>query len=98
MKCTTPGFPQNIGQATVQLVDMDSGKRCTTFLEQDVCVLAIFRDCTDEDSTPSREWQGEADSDRHVELRPFYPRDAVIQSRSPACCVGEIPTSDGPIE
>ena len=89
--CERPGFPRDIGQDWYRLVDMDQGTSCTVFLEQDVCVLAIFRDCTDTGDAP-REWQGVATVERTVELTPVYPQGAsgVTVPRPPACCIGAV--------
>ena len=97
--CVDPGFARDVGQARFRLVDMDLGRSCEVFLEQDVCVLAIFDDCTDP-SSQRREWQGQALTNRTVRLAPLYPDDAtgVIIPRAPACCEGPVFPSTGATE
>jgi hypothetical protein len=51
------------------LTDLSRARSCPVFLEQDECVLAIYRDCTGDDG---RQWEGTIDGSRDVvRLRPL---------------------------
>ncbi len=78
---------------------MDAGTTCEVFVEQDVCVIAIFRDCTDLND-PVREWQGLATIDRTVRISPLYPDSVSLVGlpRSPVCCEGTVVPDTGPTE
>ena len=97
--CNDPGFVQDIGPDRYRLVDMDQGKSCPVFVEQDDCVVAIFRDCTDDSTTP-REWQGRARTDGSLRLDPLTPPTALGTAllRQPRCCEGPIVASSIDVE
>ena len=93
--CSRPGFAREVGQARYRLVDMDQGQTCEVFVEQDECVLAIFRDCTDLART-KREWQGIATMEETVRIAPLYPSEAEPPLRTPICCEGPTPVDEPP--
>lgn len=93
-KCTPP-WARNVGQAWYLLADLDEGVSCTAFLEQEDCVLGVFRDCTDLRTAERREWQGTIDGDRKVRLTAVYPEGGVRAPRAPRCCDGVVEDHDG---
>ncbi len=90
-----PPFP-TFAQENFLIADIQGGRSCTAYLEQDVCVLGIFRDCTDTRSQP-REWQGKVETRLREEdgepittvtLDAFDPEGP--NGPSPNCCTGEL--------
>lgn len=85
--CTPPY--ERFGNTEVVWADLDLGRSCTAYLEQDECVLGIWRDCT----TPTpREWRGRVTGSR-VEMRALHPAGSSLP-RKPDCCHGEIVETD----
>ncbi|MEO1233087.1 MAG: hypothetical protein AAFZ18_29755 [Myxococcota bacterium] len=67
--------------------DLDRGRSCTVYLEQDECVLGVFRDA--DCGGDEREWRGTIDGDDRIRLRALYPPGtAGLLPRSPQCCDG----------
>ncbi len=82
-----PPYKQQFGQKWVWVADQDTGRLCLSYLEQDECVLGMYRDCS---SNPDdlREWQGRITEDK-LQLIAFYPFDG-SQPRKPQCCGGTL--------
>lgn len=78
------------------LADLDEGRSCEIFLEQDECVLAIFRDCS-YDASGTRQWVGEATPGTNgidVVLKPTF---AKAPGRTPPRqCTGNLAAADSP--
>lgn len=93
IECSPPY--QTFAQSQFRIADLDRGKSCTAFLEQDECILAIFRDCTF-DASPSRSWRGAIDSDKRVRLDATYESPA-IGTRVARSCSGilQLPRAAG---
>src|SRR5262249_55091123 len=74
------------------IADLDIGSTCNAFIEQDECVIAIFRDCTDHDSTPPRSWQGAIGGPPQLDIELIRTRETSgsIMSRSPISCTGSL--------
>lgn len=72
------------------VADLDQGISCRAFVEQDECIVALFRDCTDAESDPPRSWQGTINA--RLELELFRTREATgsIDARSPSSCEGDL--------
>jgi hypothetical protein len=87
----TPPFLNDIGQTMFLFADDNLGVTCRVFLEQDACVVAIFRDCAD--PTPG-EWQGRIDEDR-LTFCPVAPVGGSSSLDSADCCTGSIETPPG---
>lgn len=67
-------------------VDLDRGASCTVFLEQDECVLGLFRDGCGGDE---REWRGAIDGEDRIRLQALYPPgNGALLPRAPRCCDG----------
>jgi hypothetical protein len=67
--------------------DLKQGHSCKTFLEQDECMLAIFRDCSVRSPDQLRQWQGVLSSERRVELEPVSNSATLT---SPGTCRGTL--------
>lgn len=77
-------------QRWFRVADLDTGRECTGFIEQDECVVALFRDCTDPVSKPSRSWQGSIDKLKHITLARTTESANGIMARSPTECRGDL--------
>ncbi len=73
------------------LADLDLGTSCRVFLEQDECVLGIYRDCTDPSPNP-RQWVGAIDSAMMKDQLEFqiYEGNGTVVGRPPKCCNGRL--------
>jgi hypothetical protein len=78
-------------QAEFRIADLDRGKSCIGFLEQDECILALFRDCTYDHP---RSWQGSLDM-RKVVLNATYDPHQGVGARDPNECCGPLVTPMG---
>lgn len=77
-------------QRWFRVADLDTGRECTGFIEQDECVVALFRDCTDPISKPARSWQGSIDKLKHLNLARTTESANGVMARSPTECSGEL--------
>lgn len=75
-----------LGSGPFVWLDMDEGRACTAYLEQDECVLGVYRDCTSQDE---REWRGGVGPGDTVELEALYLVPS-ISARAPLCCLGPL--------
>lgn len=63
------------------------------FIEQDECVLGVFRDCSA--SPETREWRGRIDQNDQITLDAIYdPSEGAGQPRRPQCCLGALRRPD----
>lgn len=88
-----PPFPSGIGNGYYWMADLDLGRSCVVYLEQDDCVLGIYQECAAPDSTVLRQWQGRAktaNTVRWIELSPAVPSGGNPPARSPTCCEGAV--------
>ena len=96
-----PPYPMSFAQAHFFFADLDADRTCTQFIEQDRCILGIFRDCIADDGEGTRQWAGRVETlgaERSVRLDGMT-NGATVLSRSPACCEGALmPASEGPVE
>lgn len=86
-------YPTNFGQAEYVWADLDRAELCTVYVEQDDCVVAIWRDCAGD----SREWQGRvagAGASRMLHLESIYANNGARPARAPSCCEGPILPAD----
>lgn len=89
----SPPYARFAGRA-FRWADLDQGRSCSVFLEQDECVLGVYRDCT---ASAAREWQGEIDAANSIRLRSFSPGAHSPMARQPRCCTGALERpSEGP--
>ena len=73
--------------------DLDRGRSCTVYLEQDECVLGVFRDAAC--GGDEREWRGIIDGEDRIRLGALYPPGtAGLLPRSPRCCNGLLRRDD----
>ncbi len=77
-----------------QLADLDIGRSCSVFLEQDECVLGVYRDCSVPTEAP-REWRGWVDGPGRLRLDALFPVPPTLP-RSPRCCEGSLVRDEGP--
>jgi hypothetical protein len=92
-----PPFPMSFGEAWFLVADLDRGSVCTAFLEQDECVVGLFRDCSDLGPGTPREWQGRFTDRRELNLVALDPDETGARpARAPRCCVGPV-GPEGPI-
>ncbi len=77
---------ERLGPGFVGLEDLDTGRSCEAYLEQDECILGIFDDCT-YSFEGRREWRGSVRTQR-VEIRPVFTRFDPRDRRSPSLCTG----------
>lgn len=89
----TTCFPpySDFAQAPFVLADLNQGVSCEVYLEQDECVLGIFKDCTDLSPDP-RQWIGTIDSNMMRDMLEFaiVEGEGSVISQSPSCCRGEL--------
>lgn len=73
------------------LADLSLGVSCEVFLEQDECILGIYRDCTDPSAT-SRQWVGMIDSKDMTDHLEFtvHQGSGSVSGRPPKCCSGDL--------
>ena len=78
-------------QKAFLLADLDQGTSCEVYIEQDECILGIYRDCTDP-SPSSRQWVGIINSTGMRDALEFDIIEGVggIVPRPPKCCDGEL--------
>jgi hypothetical protein len=92
-----PPFPMSFGEAWFLVADLDRGSVCTAFLEQDECVVGLFRDCGDVGSRAPREWQGRFTARRELDLVALDPDESGARpARAPRCCRGPV-GPEGPV-
>ena len=82
-----PPYPR-FANRWVRWADLDAGVSCTAFLEQDECVLGLFRDCSVEGGL--REWRGHVDGRGEIELRALRAPADAPRARAPECCRGSL--------
>jgi hypothetical protein len=86
-----PPYNSSFAHDWFVLADLDLGVSCRVFLEQDDCVLGIFRDCTDP-SPMLRQWVGVTSTEMTRDLLEFsvFHASGTIVGRPPKCCEGEL--------
>ncbi|MCK6547502.1 hypothetical protein L6R52_16760, partial [Myxococcota bacterium] len=95
IECTPP--TAKFAQQWFRLADLDTGTSCEVFVEQDECIVAIFRDCTTPEPELQRSWQGTIDHDMEVALRRTRQSSASTPARTPIDCRGLLEKpADGP--
>jgi hypothetical protein len=80
------------GQAYFHVADLDLGRTCIGFVEQDECVVALFRDCTDQVAETPRSWQGTIDDTGRIHLERTNETTATVIPRAPTECNGTLQT------
>lgn len=80
-------------QAYFQVADLELGQTCTGFIEQDECVIALFRDCTDQVSDIPRSWQGTIEEDGDIHWERTTETSGSVIARSPSECNGTLSTA-----
>lgn len=79
---------------TFRWADLDRGRSCEVFFEQDECVLGVFRDCSAGEEV--REWRGFIDGDDRILLNALHdPAEGFGLPRRPRCCVGGLVRANG---
>jgi hypothetical protein len=76
--------------------DMDVGASCRVYMEQDECILGIFRDCTDPNEADPRQWVGRISTMGAVDSLEFaiFPGLGSSAPRAPKCCEGDLAGGD----
>jgi hypothetical protein len=77
--------------------DFDDAKSCIDYIEQDECILAIYRDCTFTGGSGMRSWVGAIAHDKTITLSPTFTNSGV-PPHQPAQCSGSLnnPVSGAP--
>ncbi len=77
------------------VADLETGRSCTLYIEQDECIVGIFDDCSHLSSNcdrPRRQWRGTIDLAGSIRLEPTYHVQPA--TRPPAQCTGSIESSE----
>jgi hypothetical protein len=88
------GPAPTLGQREVLFADLDAGRSCRVFLEQDECALGIFDDCTTVDDA-RRDWFGTVEGDA-LRLRPTFSPPNARPPRTPEVCTSAPFAEAGP--
>ncbi len=79
-----------VAHAPFHFADLQAGRSCRVFLEQDECVVAIFDDCTD----PTRHFEGRATAEGGIWLSPEHT--VAPTATPPSRCEGIVADRDTP--
>ena len=90
-----PPYPRFANQ-WVRWADLDRGRSCSVFLEQDECIVGVFRDCTAGD-VDVREWRGAVNTQSGggamITLESLHTDEVRAAPRRPKCCQGSLQLS-----